>query len=328
MPLDDLDDNTAEPTASTGSQTLDDADTGLPASDAPAGSSAADAPEDTLSIVRDVIEDRTDPASSTEGEEGGSEPAASATTQETAPDDEDFSDVPFHKHPRFQQLLRKSKALESDATRYNHVQQFMDTNGITNEEAADGFIIMGLMKTDPQAAWERLKPIVQNLLVAAGEVLPQDLKTMVDGGQMTPEAAFEVSRSRASVNTVKANQTFQQQRDERTQAQQHADSLFNEAVSWETDRKAKDPNFEAKRGLLQREVAFLQRQEGVPRTPEGVKDQLNRAYKAIVLPPAVTPAPRQRTAPRLPASSQVAGTAQPKVESTLDIIRAAKAKRA
>lgn len=300
------------------------ADTG--STDTNADSSNAGATEDnTLSIVEDVVKESregSEAASPAEGQEEETQPGGQEAKAE--PDNENYSDVPFAKHPRFRQLLKERNTFKTEAEQYQNVQRFMDSNGISAEEAAEGFTIMAMMRSDPQKAWEMLRPHVQNLLVAAGEVLPDDLSQRVQKGELTPEAAFEVSRSRALVQTVQTNQTFQQQQAERQRQVEQAQSLYNTASDWQADRERKDPNFKAKFPLLQREIAFLQMQEGKPDTPQGVKDQLERAYKAVQLPAQATP-PRPTTNVNRPsASGQGSGSNQPRPQTTLDIIRQVK----
>jgi hypothetical protein len=62
--------------------------------------------KDTLSVVRDVIaaEKAQNPG------ESGSSPEGEEVKVDTEPklaDDENYTDVPFHKHARFQHLLRE-----------------------------------------------------------------------------------------------------------------------------------------------------------------------------------------------------------------------------
>lgn len=338
-PLDDNDqvsdpsDETALDAAPDPTVDNDDPDAGASGADSSDAQGDNDGPS-TLDIVRDVVGlKRPEAASPAEGQEDGSKPGE-PEAQSTEQDDEEYSDVPFHKHPRFQQLLRKAKSNESDAVRYRNVQSFLDTNGISAEEAADGFTIMAAMKTDAVKAWEMLKPHVQKLLHAAGEVLPDDLAQQVQSGAMSLEAAQQVARANARVQAVETSRTFEQQRAERMQAQQTAQAVQQAAVDWEADRQTKDPNYPAKQQLLMREVALLQRTEGVPNSPQGVKDQLDRAYKAIVLPatvrPAAPPPPTvgqgvQKAKPT--ASGSASGNARPAPKTTLDIINQVVAKR-
>lgn len=279
--------------------------------------------EDTLSVVRDVVGDEEEApaeeqASPAEGEEAGPE-AGDDAPEAKEQDDEDFTDVPFHKHPRFQQLLRKAKTYEEDARRYQNVQSFIDQHGLQADEAAELLVIGGLMKTNPAEAWRRMKPAVQKVLMAAGEVLPDDLKERVQKGEISPQAALEVSRLRAQQSSTESMRAFEQQRQEQMRQREVQTRLQQTAASWEQDRRAKDPNFDAKYDALLDGVYALQRREGIPTTPEGVKDQLTRAYKAITPPAAAKPRPAPKPTN---ASGQVAGNQRPAEQSTLDIIRA------
>lgn len=304
----------AEKSAETASSTVEDA--------------SKTAEPDTLSIVRDVVEKKVkDPAaaSSAEGEEAGQKKDP-ATPKE--PDDENFSDVPFHKHKRFQEALGRLKAAETDATRYRNVQNFIEEQGLEAAEAADLLTIGGLAKTNPPAAWQKVLPWVQKLAIAAGEVLPDELKERVATGEMTRDAALEVSRARASLQSHEARTLFDQQRAQQRQ-QVEAVSAVQTAVSlWEADRKLRDPNFDAKMPAIEREVAWLLTKEGRPNTPDGVKAQLQKAYdtvSAAFKPPAPV---RQRPELRPVVGGQKSGSVRPEVTSTLDVVNTVLARRA
>jgi hypothetical protein len=280
--------------------------------------------KDLLSVVRDVVDKskaNASPASPAEGEEEKVEDDKVAKK----PDDENYTDVPFNKHPRFQQLLRKSKALEVNAVRYQNVQRFLDDSGLSGEEASDGLTIMALAKTNPAEAWKRMKPFVQSVLIAAGEVLPEDLQSRVQQGELSHEAALEVSRHRATAQSVQTERSFREQLEQRRQQQASVSAVQNEVMAWETDRRLKDPNFDAKMEPLMKEVAWLQTKEGKPTTPEGVREQLQRAYKAVnaqlaAVTPAA-PAPRPKPAVTPIRGGQVAGNVRQSELSTLDIVR-------
>lgn len=295
------------------------------------------ADEGALSVVRDVVEKRTDPAaaaSSATSEGAGSDPGGK---DPKAKDDVEFSDVPFNKHPRFQEVLGKLKTAEVDATRYRNVQTFIDNNGIDAEEAAELLVIGGLIKTNPAEAWRRMKPTVEAVLRAAGEVLPDDLYQRVQQGELTQEAALEVSRSRATVASVNARQSFEEQRAETARLRQQSEAetgVVQErqttAQSWEDDRRAKDPNFDAKLPDIIKEVKQLQALGYKPVNAAGVQDQLNRAYRAV----NARLQPRTAAAPGRPAlapvnGGQISGNTRPAAPaSTMSIIQAELAKRA
>jgi CRISPR/Cas system CSM-associated protein Csm2 small subunit len=327
-----LDDNNVElnPSDSSEMDVRVDTENTVQLDDAGSSDATGATKEDTLSIVRDVVKEKAaalEAASPAETGDEAEQPPVDQTPKKD-PDDENYSDVPFHKHPRFQHLLRKAKTYEQDAKRYQNVQGFLDTNGLSGQEAVDGLEIMALAKTQPAKAWERVKPWIQSLLQASGEVLPEDLAGRVQRGEINQDAAFELSRSRAQLQSFETAKTFEEQQRQRREAETQANSLYQTALDWENDRRAKDPNFEAKLVPIQEKLAYMQMREGKPATKEGVLDQLKRAYEAVILPSAAAQPQRtsQRVTQRAPMSGHASGNAQPKPQTTLDIIRAAKAK--
>lgn len=321
----DLDANELELTSSESSENLDaavNADNAIDSTTSDSSTENGATSDDTLSVVRDVVtesrkgtEEAASPAE--KAEEPGEKPDENAQKKE--PDNENFSDVPFHKHPRFQELLRQKKHFEVDARRYQNVQSFLDNNNLSAEEAADGLSIMALAKTNPAQAWERMKPFVQQVLQLAGEVLPDDLAQRVHSGEMSEQVALELSRNRSKALSLESSQSFRAQQEERQRQQAQQMELYNTAVDWEKDRRAKDPNFDAKYELLQKELAYIQYREGKPTTKEGVLAQLKKAYEAAI------PSVQAPIAPKKPIRSmggQIAGKTMPtKPQSTLDIIQ-------
>lgn len=295
---------------------------------------------DLLSVVRDVVgkqseaeDDQTAPPA--EGEE-------TVEAESAAADDEDYSKIPFAKHPDFKKLVRKKNEYreqarmfearaqenEQDAVRYREVQTFMEHNNLAPQEAADLLIIGGLMKTNPVEAWKRAQPTIQKLLVAAGELLPDDLAQRVQRGELNPASAMAESRARAMQMSMQRTQSFQEQRRQQQDAQNAVTANKQAAISWAADREQKDPNFAAKMPALQREIVFLQRTEGVPKDPQGVQAQLARAYKAVntaFRAPQAAPTAQQRPTQKKPITpvrgGQVAGNAGQTELSTMDIVR-------
>lgn len=334
MPPKDLDEPAEMDTESSTVPALDENAEAPAAEAAPADSSAAtdETEADTLSVVRDVVEAReeeqAEAAPSAEGEEG-TEGDAPAGEQ----DDVDYTDVPFNQHPRFKQLLAKAKANEQDAGRYHNVEAFLDQNNLLAAEAQDVMVIAGLAKTNPVEAWKRVQPWVQTLLMAAGEVLPQDLADRVTKNELSRDVALELSRTRAATAANEATQKFERERGQRQQQTQQGRVLMDTAEQWVGQRQIRDPNFAAKQPRLMERIALLQRTEGVPNTPDGVKAQLKKAYDAVnkefrPAPVAAVPAKGQPQPARRPAIKPVTGgaqvassAAQPKPKDTMDVIR-------
>lgn len=284
--------------------------------------------KDTLSVVRDVVDGRSKPeaASSADSAEVDPKTGAAATKE---PDNENFSDVPFHKHPRFQHVVSELKTARVDQERYRNVESFLSEQGLSGNEAADLLVIGGLIKTNPAEAWKQMKPVVEKVLIAAGELLPEDLKAKVTAGEMKPEVALEVSRSRAAVQSTQARVDFDKQRLESRQQVEARNSILGSVSSWEAERKLRDPNFDAKQPALQREIAWLQTKDGRPNTPDGVRAQLQKAYDTVSA-AFVAPAPvrQQRPAIRPVTGGQVNGSVRPEIKTSLDAVNAVLSRRA
>lgn len=297
-------------------------------------SSATDVAESpALSIVRDVVakEAEADPqGSSPDADEDGAQAAEPdqdqpETTEAPAEAEDDETKYPKRAQKRIRELVEEKKTLEADATRYRNVETFLRDNGLAPDEAADGLQIMALAKTNPVEAWERIKPWVEKVAIAAGVIMPSDLQQQVQQGYLTRDAALELSKTRAKLGAVEAQRQFEQQRAQEQAALNYQQAVVGAATTWEQDRRVKDPNFEAKLPALQREIAYLHATEGRANTPEGVKDQCERAYKAVNAQAqrfAAAPAAPARRAVSPVTGGQVAGNPAPRPESTLDIIRA------
>lgn len=279
------------------------------------------ADEGTLSIVRDVVsknEEQPEAAASSANEAEGQETDAQ---QPTEPDNENFSDVPFNKHPRFQQVLGKLKAAETDAQRYRNVETFIGEQGISGDEAAELLQIGGLIKTNPVEAWKRVLPTIQQLAIAAGEVLPEDLRQRVQAGEVSREVAMDLSRQRAANQSMTARQEWERNNSQQRQVVELQQQIGSTVSSWESERRARDPNFEAKLPAIEREVAWLQSKHGKPRTVEGVREQLQQAYTAVSASFVAPAAPAPKPATKRPVTGgQVNGNVRPEPTSTLDII--------
>ncbi len=292
-------------------------------------STATDENDDgLLGVVRDVVKDRTKPdaaASSADGTEVSV--GADGKPLPAGPDNETFLDVPFHKHPRFQEVIAQRNSFREDAGRYQNVVGYLDANNLSADEAANALATFARAKVDPAGAFAELKPWLQTLLVAAGEVLPDDLRARVEKGEMTADVALEVSRERAKTKSHETRQGFEAQRATRTAQTNLVTELVSAADSWEADRRVKDPNFAAKQPLLMREVAFLQQQEGKPKDKAGVLTQLKKAYEAVNKTFRPVPVQQQQRQQQKPAikpvtGGTVTGTVREKPKTTLDIVRA------
>jgi hypothetical protein len=322
MGVDDLD--TTSPDVS--AETLDDvvaAPVEAGATDDTAESSSAPQAKDeksVLSIVQNAVKDAT-PEPST-GEKRDPQAA-----QPKEPDNENYSDAPFHNHPRFRALIQERNTLRPAAESYRKIEAFCTENAIASEEAAQALNWLAQMKRDPAAAWEEIRPTIQTLLATIGEILPQDLREKVASGQMTMETAKAFSKERAKATIANGAMSFRDQQDaarQRAAAQQQqaekVAAVKTAAREWEAAARSADADFTRKAESLEKEVLYLQRKEGVPDTAEGVKRQLATAMKAVNANFAALRPRKPGIQPVVGGSTS--GTPRAKPKSVLEIIQA------
>jgi hypothetical protein len=310
-----------EPNSPDGSQ---DAPPVQPEGNAPSSSADAGGDDKLLSVVRDAVQPHDAAASQADNGTGTQPGSKDVPASAAAPDpddrDNEFGDVPFRQHPRFRQLIRQRNAFKDDATRYRNVQNFLDANGLSGEEAFNGLRIMALMKVDPAQAWKELQPHVQRLIQQTGEVLPRDLADEVRAGKLPLERAKELSRARAAEMTRGQAGEFRQQLDRQNQARQLVASVQQAVADWERTERARDPDFESLYEDLKRESAYNFHSGRRAKTPQEALEFVKKDYAAV----KARRVPTQQRRPINPVlGGQVAGNARPQPKSMLDVVKLA-----
>jgi hypothetical protein len=169
--------------------------------------------------------------------------------------------------------------------------------------------------------WKATEPYFNLARQALGLELPDDLKTRVDEGEMTTEAASELSKARhaAAGATVRAQQLEQQRETERqageTRQAQESSNLVTKAVNdWEGQQRATDPDYQRLRPLiLDKMVAFVA-SNGPPPTPDhGIRLANWAKQEVLKVARAGSPTPKATTAhPSANGSAKAPLRAEPK----------------
>ena len=240
--------------------------------------------EDLLSVIQDAVQPDEEPESHSEDEvDELDEVAAESDTSdaEYAEPVEDFTDVPFHKHPRFKKVLEERNAYKENAQKFDVMQNYLTDNKLSGEEAAKGLEIMALMKADPMAALNALKPYVQNLSQAAGIVLPQDIQTRVNDGYLDEDAGREMAVLRANEQRAKAQANQYAQAQQQQAAQQHINSLAETVTAWEQKTRQSDPDFDLKQEEIDDRIRVMVSERGRPNTAQDAIAMAREAYEAV-----------------------------------------------
>ena len=286
-----------------------------------------------------------DQAQTDEGESEGEESAEAAEAEsETETDGADKADeehedeqadenLPFGKHPRFKQLINERNEYRNMAEEYRphaeefqKIESFMQRNQLSNEEVAQGFQIMALMKNDPFAAREQLVRHLQVLDQVTGNGgLPNDLQQDVARGYVTEARAREIAR-------LRANGQFQQQRSQLEQAQQQqmlqqerqaraVEAQKTALNDWESKVASRDPDYNSMKDWVAKELQLLAIRER-PQTPDDAVRLAKQAYDNVKQGFRRFKPQRQTVQPKADSNStgNVAGGAQPEPKSFLDAV--------
>lgn len=301
----------------------------------PAESSTAegvnkDQPLDLASVVRNAAAKlKEDPkVSKSPAETSGQDTKTAPDAEAVAKAKEAGEDVPFAKHPRWQEVLGERKTLRKEveslkpqAEEWGKVTAFMEVNRLTPEEVAQGFTIMALIKHDPAKALQALAPFIEQAELQVGKRLPPDLQKQVDDGQVTQEVASELSRTRAQNQALQANTETQQRQNENMQAEQRAGVIKNAVVQWEQGISAQDPDYKLKQRVVMAHVrAALATSR--PQTAEQAIEICKKAYETAsedVKPLVAKRAPTPPNPGSLHSSTRAAAVPQ----SLLDVVRQA-----
>ena len=248
--------------------------------------------EDLLSVIQDAVQtdEETESHSETEEEERevvAAESTDSETNVELDDQDEDYSNLPFHKHPRFKELVEQRNEARESAQKFDIMQNYLTEANLSGEEAAIGLDIMAKMKSDPMAALTALKPYVQQLSQAAGIIMPEDIQAKVNDGYLDEDAARELARSRADAQWQKQQNEVLMQKQNTQAHRDHIDYLASVVHEWEENAEANDPDYDLKRDLVDARVQALRWELGnngqqyTAQTPEDVRELAQTAYNQV-----------------------------------------------
>jgi hypothetical protein len=242
--------------------------------------------------------------------------------QKKAPD---AQELPFHKHPRWQEMVAEREALKPKAEQFEKINHFMTSNGLTPQEMAEGMYVMALMKNNPVEAYQRLNGYVQNLARFTGDVLPPELQTKVDEALIDRESAKELARLQAERDFIMGRQAqaYQRSQQEQEYIQQEetlarSQAMVNAVSQWEQVERSRDPEWSAKYEMVQDRVKALLAERPASNPSEAI-EIARRALSDVNA--RLRPLAGRNTPLRVPTSSMSSVSASPAPRSLSDVIR-------
>jgi hypothetical protein len=287
--------------------------------------------DNLLSVVQSVVE-KSNQAQAEESpsesppEEQSLEPAEEQTESEK---EEDYSKLPFNKHPRFRELVKEKNTYkaqmaeyEADAKQYRDIQSFMQSNGLTADEVANTLGMLAKMKTgDPAEAYELMRERMEQLALAAGKKLPQDLEERVEQGFVDRDTAQQLYQKQVQAERQAALAQGQLERRTQEEARTQVVSMANAVQAWEQATKATDPDFEIKVDLVKDRVRAYVAANGMPKSPEEAVKVSKDAYESVTQVLRRAQGVKQPMRPAV--GGKVNGSAAPEPRNLLDVIRRA-----
>lgn len=304
----------------------------------PAESSTADKGEgkgDLLSQVKAALEPKEKaPASDEQGSKSEEDPEADAKKDGEAEGDEsdDLTEEEYSKlrpktRKRIENLLRdrserdaKLAEVEPKASQFDQIVRFVEEAGLNKDEVNDGFNVMRDLKRDPLKAYERLKPIFQQLQVLAGDALPEELQNAVNIGQITEAHARELVRSKSQAAIASSQMQWRdergQQEQQRSQVQARISEVGAKVSEWERSQSKSDPDWKLKQPRVMElvELETLRRRQAdpnfFPSPDEAVQiakaqlEKVEKEFKSI--------APKRKQVTAITEGTSPRATAQPK----------------
>lgn len=285
-----------------------------------------------LAVVQSVVEKSAEEGAQASDSDSPTEEQGQQSAEQDAGDQpEDYSKLPFNKHPRFRELVKEKNTYkvqateyEADAKQYRQIQEFMQVNNLTADEVAKSLDMLAQMKNgDPSKAYELMQARLDELALHVGKRLPADLEEKVEQGYIDRETAQALYQQQASAQREAEQARTQLER--RTEQDQRAQvqSMASAVAAWEQATKASDPDFDLKAELVKDRVRAYVASSGMPKTAEEALKVSKDAYEAVT---QTLLRVRGDKAPMRPAvGGKTNGSIAAEPKSLLDVVRRASA---
>lgn len=271
METETLDDNKPVDSSST-----TDATTGATSSSVPSTGA-----KDLSEVVQGVVDKHqgtetkvpTPPVEEEEEETEGAEkeePSTETSPQEVEQEETEEKPLPFSDHPRWKEVLSQKNTAQAEVERLKPfaeqatmLQQFCNTNGISQEDLQSALELAALSKRDISAFRKRMGEYIENIDIVQGAKLPADLQKDVDDGTLSDARAKELAKARIQLQLAEGNFKTERERSEESRQSGIANSLN----SWEEAQKKLDPSWDGRRDMLAERLQFLW-QQTPPNSPQ------------------------------------------------------------
>ena len=244
-------------------------------------STESETEDDLLSVVQSAIDNGETAETESQSVEEETEDVQTDTPLTEESEKEVLDNVPLHLQPRFKEVIAEKNEYKRGHEQYEKIQSSLKEMKLSAEETAQGLSIMGLMKSNPQAALEALQPIINNLQQVTGQIIPNDIQQKIEDGYMDEDVGKELARTRADVQIQKnANQQMLNEQ-EQMKTQSEINNLAQSVTNWERNVRKTDPDFDFKQDEIDDRVSALVRERGRPNNSDDAVALAQEAYDTV-----------------------------------------------
>jgi len=204
----------------------------------------------------DVLADPAHPEAPTQPDDGQAEAESESDDDDSVPAAEAASPLIRKK---INKLLKQRRELRSENAQLKPVAEigsqletFAKTNDLSGDDIATALKIAAARRAGHQAFYEAIAPYVRESQEYLGIALPQEVRQMVQSGQMTEQMAKEYVRQQMDHQRLQAERSYEQNSFAKQAYQQAQDQVNRSVIAFEQQLAASDPDYKAKQASVLR----------------------------------------------------------------------------
>jgi len=231
----------------------------------PTSESSGDSKESLLNAVLKVVPESTEPdvLADPAHPEAPDKPDDGQAEAESESDDDDSEPPAEAASPlirkKINKLLKQRRELRSENAQLKPVAEigsqletFAKTNDLSGDDIATALKIAAARRAGHQAFYEAIAPYVRESQEYLGIALPQEVRQMVQSGQMTEQMAKEYVRQQMDHRRVLAERSHEQTSFAKQAYRAAQDQVNRSVIAFEQQLAASDPDYKAKQASVLR----------------------------------------------------------------------------
>lgn len=209
--------------------------------------------------------------------------------------DPNAAEIPkeFHKHPAWirmkgerDEARKEVETYKAAAEDFSIVTGFMDENAIEVNDVVEALQWLAFRNNDPAKFYELVSNFKAELDAEMGlGALPKELQDRVDAGEISEEDARTLQKTQAENKMLKTHRQQTTERNTQKQTQQQIAQLGQQMAKtvndWEKTVLAKDPDYQAKREMVNTEIRAYIQQYGMPKSAAHALKYATTAYDQV-----------------------------------------------